>query len=153
MADHYCCATNYDPLILHSLDGWSLLLRNKLWSSYTPFSRFIFIIIIFKFIINLLLFLWRYYLSFGIPVACTNILSICMAVEFLGSSRIFTEVAFVIFSAILLPTRSPVPSAAYWIALYDAVLRAANFFVLLRSFCLCLMLKLLLMYFAKVKHS
>ena len=40
------------------------------------------------------------YFSFGIPIGCVNVSSIC-AGDLLGSSRVVFEAAFVIFSAIL----------------------------------------------------
>ena len=69
------------------------------------------------------------YFSFGIPVDCVNVSSICVG-DLLASSRVVFEAAFVNFSAILLRTKSPVASAFFWIALFEAVLSAsvADFF-------------------------
>ena len=61
----------------------------------------------------------------------------------------------VILSAILLPIKSSVASAAFWIALFEAVFIASvvDFLALSRSFWPCLLLKFLPMFFAKGKNS
>ena len=74
------------------------------------------------------------YLSFGMPVS------------FLALSKLFYK-GF--WSAVLLPVKSPVASAVFWIALLDAVFFASvvEFLGLLRIF----WLYLLLMFFANGK--
>ena len=61
----------------------------------------------------------------------------------------------IILSAILLSIKSPVASAVFWIAYFEAVFipSAANFLALSRSFWLYLLLKLLPMFLVKDKNS
>lgn len=94
------------------------------------------------------------YLSLGIPVGCTDVSSICTAVDFLGSLRELIGTAFTIFSVILFPTRLPVVSAVFRIALFESVLKrlVAEFFVVSSSFCLYLLFRALPMFFAKDKN-
>ena len=66
------------------------------------------------------------YLSFGIPIDGVDVLSIFTGiVDLFGSSWVFFETAFVIFTAILFPTKSPISSAVFWIALSNAVFSAS----------------------------
>ena len=59
----------------------------------------------------------------------------------------------IILSAILLPIKSPVASAVFWIALFEAgfIACVVDFLALLRSFWQYLLLKLLPMFLAKNK--
>ena len=61
----------------------------------------------------------------------------------------------VILSAILLPIKSPVAFAVFWIALFDAVFIASvvGFLALSRSFWPYLLLKFLPMFLAKDKNA
>ena len=51
--------------------------------------------------------------------------------------EVFCDAALVILSEILFPTRSPVASAVFWSALFEAVVSAsvAKFFLMPRIFC------------------
>ena len=65
----------------------------------------------------------------------------------------FLEI-FVILSAIFLPIKSPVASAGFWVALFEAVVIASvlDFLALSRSFSLYLLLKFLPMFLANDKN-
>ena len=68
----------------------------------------------------------------------------------LGNSADFLE-ALVILSAILLPIKSPVASAVFWIAFFEAVF-IASVVAVSKLFYLCLLLKFLLIFLAKDKN-
>ena len=75
----------------------------------------------------------------------------------LPASKLFGDDFFetlVILSAILLPVKSPVPSAVLLIALFDAVFIASvvDYVALSRSFLLYLLLKFLPIFLAKDKN-
>ena len=65
-------------------------------------------------------------ISLGISVGCADLS---------GSSRV--EAVFLVFSTILFPTRSPIASTVFWVAVFGPVLTTmvADFFVV--SKCLC----------------
>ena len=72
----------------------------------------------------------------------------------LNSAEDFFE-RFVILSTILLPIKSTLASAVFWIALFEAVFIASvvDFLALLRRFWLYLLLKCFLIFLAKDKNS
>ena len=76
-----------------------------------------------------------------------------MVVQFCNPLGDFFE-TLVILSAILLPIRSPVASAVFWIALFEAVfiVSVVDFLALSRSFWLYLLLKVSRMFLAKDKN-
>ena len=85
------------------------------------------------------------YLSFGIPIGCDDVRSICAsATGLLRSSLVLFKTAFLIFFANLYQIRPPAFFAVFWIALFETVLIAsiAEFIVVRRSFCPELLLKL-----------
>ena len=72
----------------------------------------------------------------------------------LGNSLLDFLETFVILSTILLPTKSPVASAVFWITLFEAVFIASvvDFLAVSISFWLYLLLKFLLIFLAKEKN-
>ena len=81
------------------------------------------------------------YLSFGISLSC----SFVIVSELFYNERLGT---FVILLAILLPIKSPVASAVFWITFSELVLSAsvADYLAWKRSFWLYLTLKVLLIF-------
>ena len=84
------------------------------------------------------------------------VLSTFISVPSFGNSFVDFFKTLAILSAILLPIKSPVASAVFWIALFDAafIASAVDFLALSRSFWpYYLLLKFLLMFLAKDKNS
>ena len=87
------------------------------------------------------------YFSFGISISSKLLFCECNFLEYFE--------AHVILFVILLPIKSPVAYAVFWIPLFEAVFIASvvDFIVLSRSFWLYLLLKFLSMFLAKDKNS
>ena len=86
------------------------------------------------------------YLSLDISLSNPIYFLLFVTVSELFCGEIFET--FVILSAILLPIKSPIASAIFRIAVFEAVLSAsvANYLAWSRSFWLCLLLKFLLIF-------
>ena len=68
-------------------------------------------------------FFWGIYLSLGISISNSVFFVSLSAVSELLCDEVLET--FVILSAILLPIKSPVAPAVFWIALFEAVLHAS----------------------------
>ena len=89
------------------------------------------------------------YFSFVIPI---NISSVCVAVIDVHSA--LCKAVMLILSAILFPIKSPKTFVLIWIFYFETALKsyvAADFFVLLRSFCPCSLLKNSPLFWKKIR--
>ena len=95
------------------------------------------------------------YLFLGVAISTSSSFVWSLSCNFLECNYIaaFFE-TLVILSALLLPIKSPVASAVYWIVLFDAafIASAVDYLALSRSFWPYLLLKLLPMFLVKNKN-
>ena len=117
---------------------------------------------------NLLFFdiqFWQYYTNLNSSIICCLssgdiylflwvVISTSSSVSSFGNFLLDFLETLVILSAILLPIKSPVASAVFWIVLFEAVFIASvvDFLALSRSFWLYLLLRLLPIFLVKYKN-
>ena len=129
-----------------NLDGWFAVSSTKL------ITFWYFIIILLYYYINLKsLVIYNYYIYVYLFIDMCICLGVSFPFSFVNVSELFCGEfleTFVILSAILLPIKSAVPSAVFWITLFKVVLSAslADYLPLSRSFWLYLPSKFLLIF-------
>ena len=140
-----------------NFDGSSLVCLANLWSSGTPFSLYIYDYNNGIFWYSIISF-YDYNNPSSSIICCRFSSGLHISIDISLVEWIFfylqeLKQPLLTFSAILFCTRSPISSTVFWIAIFEAVLRASvnDFLVMSRIFCPYLLLRFLPAFFQWIK--